>query len=187
MSGSPAAIIRLEERTCEALSSALKEIERTGLACVLMTGDAAIRADRIPIATQYARLTPEGKLQLCTDLARKSRRIGFVGDGLNDAAAMSVSSVSMESPGGLWSLTLPMSSGRQSRLTALPEALSICRESGKSSERQSPSHSFITRLELFLRRRPAPSVAATLMTASSCIVTFRALRLCDAEPVGAQL
>jgi cation transport ATPase len=70
----PAAMIRLEERACDALPDALAEIERTGLHCILMTGDAAIRAGPIPVASQYAKLTPEEKLWLCRDLASDSHR-----------------------------------------------------------------------------------------------------------------
>jgi heavy metal translocating P-type ATPase len=182
--GSPAAIIRLEEQACDALPDALSEIERSGLRCILMTGDAAIRAGRIPVATQYARLTPEGKLELCRELGRNSRRVAYVGDGLNDAAAMAASSVSIAVAGGS-SLAAEVADvvWTQSRLTALSEAFSICREARRTIRATIAIALAYNAIGIALAAAGLlhPVAATLLMTASSCIVTFRALRLCGAE------
>jgi cation transport ATPase len=185
--GKPAAIIRLEEQACDALPDGLAEIERSGLRCILMTGDAAVRADRIPVATQYARLTPDGKLKLCRELAGNSRRVAFIGDGLNDAPAMAASSVSIAVGGGS-SLAADVADvvWTQSRLTALSEAFSICREARQTIRATIAIALGYNAIGIALAATGLlhPVAATLLMTGSSCIVTFRALRLCDAEAPG---
>jgi cation transport ATPase len=185
----PAAIIRLEEQVCEGLLDTFAELERSGLRSILMTGDAAIRASRIPIPTQYAKLTPEGKLELCRNLGRSSRGIAFVGDGLNDAAAMAVSTVSIAVAGGS-ALATDVADvvWTQRKLTDLSDVFSVCRETRRTIRITIAIALAYNMVGIALAAAGLlhPVAATLLMTGSSCIVTFRALRLCDSPQIGVQ-
>jgi cation-transporting P-type ATPase I len=53
----------------------------------------AERRDRVSRGSVFARITPEQKLRIVTDLRRAGRVVAMVGDGANDAAAIRVADV----------------------------------------------------------------------------------------------
>lgn len=180
--GIPSAIIRLDERPAPAMNAAIRRLEKAGIQCVLMTGDSEQRALPIPIAEQLARLTPDDKLERCREMAREGRNVAFVGDGLNDAAAMSVCSVSVAVSGGS-ALTLEVADFIWTRadLTALPEAIEICRQNVRSMRGTIWIALGYNVFGVALAAAGAlhPVVASLLMTCSSCIVTWRSVRALD--------
>ncbi|MEN2999136.1 MAG: heavy metal translocating P-type ATPase [Acidilobaceae archaeon] len=73
----------------------VRGIKKAGMKPVLATGDSYLTAkavaERLGIEEVYAELRPEEKAELVEQMG--SRRVAFVGDGINDAVAISRSSV----------------------------------------------------------------------------------------------
>lgn len=65
---------------------------RKGIAVSLVTGDREGAANRIAtslgISDVHANMTPGAKLRLIRELQRRGRRVAYVGDGINDAPAL---------------------------------------------------------------------------------------------------
>lgn len=92
-------IIHLEDQLKDDVERAIKEIRNLGIKnIVLLTGDrrevAQEIAKRLNIEFR-AELKPEDKLSFVRELKRLGRKIAFVGDGINDALAMTESDVSI--------------------------------------------------------------------------------------------
>ncbi len=181
--GTLSAILRLKEKVSEGVEESVAGLEVRGLRCVLMTGDAAVRADRIPIRERYAGLTPEDKLRLCTEFSRE-RNVAFVGDGINDAAAMSASSVSIAIEGGaplaqdvadvVWTRT---------DLDALPKAIAVSRATVRYIRETiwiAVAYNVIG-VGLAASGMLHPVAASVLMTVSSLVVTWRSVHLLECE------
>ena len=77
---------------------AIGDLRTLGLSrCVILTGDApdaaeAVRAE-LGLNAAYPSLTPEGKAEALHCLREGGKRIGFVGDGINDAPALAAADV----------------------------------------------------------------------------------------------
>jgi len=175
----PSAVIRLSEKHAPSLEVAIRRLENAGIHCVLMTGDSEQRASSIPIADQSVSLTPDDKLARCRALTREGKCVAFVGDGMNDAAAMSACAVSVAVNGGS-TLALEVADFVWTRadLTALPEAIEICRRNVRSLRSTIWIALGYNVFGVALAAAGAlhPVVASLLMTCSSCIVTWRSVR-----------
>ena len=71
---------------------AVAHLHQLGLEVVMMTGDATPVADAVArelgIDTVYAQVPPEGKAAKIEELQKQGKRVGMVGDGVNDAPAL---------------------------------------------------------------------------------------------------
>ena len=78
-------------------TSAVKALTDMGIRVVLLTGDATAVAeavtDRLGIIQVYAELLPEQKTAFIAEQVRKGRTVAMLGDGINDAPALSEASV----------------------------------------------------------------------------------------------
>jgi Cd2+/Zn2+-exporting ATPase len=78
---------------------AVAELLRMGVATVMLTGDnqatAKAIADQVGITDVRANLLPQGKVDAIKALAASGQAVGMVGDGLNDAPALSTASVAI--------------------------------------------------------------------------------------------
>lgn len=67
-------------------------LRREGVEVVLATGDSKIAGEEVAravgIGRAFSELRPEDKADLVSELQREGRRVAFVGDGINDAAAI---------------------------------------------------------------------------------------------------
>jgi Cd2+/Zn2+-exporting ATPase len=72
---------------------AVAELRRMGVKTVMLTGDnpatAKAIADQVGITDVRANLLPQGKVDAIRSLAASGHAVGMVGDGLNDAPALS--------------------------------------------------------------------------------------------------
>lgn len=93
--GRLAATIQLAEVLTESLSELVTELETSNTQIYLSTGDDSLRADRIPISRRMSRQGPLEKKQFVESITATGRRVLFVGDGLNDVAAMAWSHASL--------------------------------------------------------------------------------------------
>lgn len=178
INGIPAALVALTEEISPGVEATMTALERDGIHCVLMTGDTAGRASRIPIPERHAALTPDDKLRLCRELSRERKNIAFIGDGLNDAAAMSASGVSVAVDSGaalarevadvIWT---------RSDIGLLPRAIAICRQTVKSMRTTIAIALAYNAVGIALAAAGLlhPVVASILMTCSSVIVTWRSV------------
>ena len=71
---------------------AVARLHQLGLEVVMLTGDAKPVADTIArelgIDTVFAQVPPEGKAAKIEELQKQGKRVGMVGDGVNDAPAL---------------------------------------------------------------------------------------------------
>ncbi len=73
----------------------LSELTTMGIGVEVMTGDSAAGAAAAGFANARSRLAPEDKYREVQSLNNAGRRVVFIGDGVNDAAAMSAASASV--------------------------------------------------------------------------------------------
>jgi cation-transporting ATPase V/Cu+-exporting ATPase len=90
--GSVIGALGLSDTIKDEAAEAIAGLRRMGIDVELLTGDneraAHAVAAAVGIERVHAGVTPEGKLETIADLQRQSRRVGMVGDGVNDAAAL---------------------------------------------------------------------------------------------------
>ena len=71
---------------------AVSRLRRLGLEIVMLTGDAKPVAEAVArelgIDTVFAQVPPEGKAARIEELQRQGKKVGMVGDGVNDAPAL---------------------------------------------------------------------------------------------------
>ena len=78
---------------------AVTRLHELGLEVVMLTGDSKPVADAVArelgIDTVFAEVPPEGKAAKIEELQKQGRRVGMVGDGVNDAPALVTADVGM--------------------------------------------------------------------------------------------
>jgi Cu+-exporting ATPase len=78
---------------------AVAALKALGLRVILLTGDHPVPAQRVAealgIAEVQAGVRPEGKVEAVRRLQAKGRKVVFVGDGINDAAALAQADVGL--------------------------------------------------------------------------------------------
>ena len=101
-----AGAIELADRVREHAREALDALRAQGIDAMLVTGDghapAQAVAERlaIPPASVHAEISPDGKAELVARLAAERCDIAFVGDGMNDAAAIAAARTGIAMSGG---------------------------------------------------------------------------------------
>lgn len=83
------------EAAIDTLDEGIKQIESLGLAIKLFSGDHGDRVRSIGIASTTSGMKPEDKVAAIGELRREGHRVLFIGDGVNDAAAMSQADASI--------------------------------------------------------------------------------------------
>ena len=184
VNGQPAATIKLEEICQDSVPEAIVELEAAGLHILLSTGDAAERAALIPIGQQFVRQSPLDKHTAVAALQQQGRKVLFVGDGLNDIAAMAWSATSMTLSTSV-ELVRDVSGFVMLHhdWRALPEAIAIARAAKRTIRRNigfSLAYNAVG-VSLAAAGWLHPVAAALLMLASSLTVILDSMRLMDWE------
>ena len=182
--GERAATIALREMQRPHASAISEALQTIGIDSVLMTGDRWERTSQFAFPNTYAGLKPEQKLEHVRSWNKKGRRILFVGDGMNDAAAMAVSDVAIvvgAEPGlvqEVASIVWP-----DPHFDRLPKAIAVCRDTVRIVRLNLRFALIYNLLGMAIAACGLlhPVVAALLMAISSCVVTLRSLRLLDAD------
>ncbi len=181
--GIPAAVATLRETLRSGAMEAMQQLEEMGLTCRVMTGDSAEAAMQHGLSGVDAGMSPEAKAGLVREIETAGRRVLFVGDGINDSAAMHEAHAAVAIQGG--TLMARESADAElagSHLSILPVAIADARRAvltirGNLLFAAAYNSVGITLAALgFLH----PVAAALIMLASSFTVTWRALR--EAKP-----
>jgi P-type E1-E2 ATPase len=89
--------ILVTDQLRESSAPAVKALTDMGIKVVLLTGDAKTVAetvaDRLGIIQAYSELLPEQKTAYIAEQVRKGRTVAMLGDGINDAPALSEATV----------------------------------------------------------------------------------------------
>ena len=122
----------LRDKLREEAPETVRQLESLGIRIVMATGDrervARRVADKAGIDEVHAELSPEEKLALVQDFHNQGLTVGMVGDGINDAAALSAADVSIAM--GMGADIARQSADvtlRDSSLAAIPETLALSR------------------------------------------------------------
>jgi heavy metal translocating P-type ATPase len=177
--GAPAATVELAETWREGLDEALRALHALGVETEILTGDASAAAGRFAGATMRAGLTPEGKLARVEELKTAGRCVVFVGDGVNDAAAMSTAQASIAMQAGAeLARAAAMAVFAGDDLRFLPRAIRVARAARRSIHTNllfAAAYN-VAGMALAAAGVLHPVVAALLMVGSSAFVSVNALR-----------
>ncbi|MBI2760684.1 MAG: heavy metal translocating P-type ATPase [Chloroflexi bacterium] len=95
--GEPLGLIALGDQIRPEARAVVEEIKRQGIMPVLLTGDNRRAAQRVArelgIEDVRAEVLPDGKAEIVRDLQRHGHRVAMVGDGINDAPALTQADV----------------------------------------------------------------------------------------------
>lgn len=176
----PAGVVYLDEKMRIGLSTVFAELRALNIKGMILTGDGSSKYAEIEGVPVSSGLSPQDKECRVRALEESGERTIFVGDGVNDAAAMAWSSASIAMGGGA-ALTQSAASGvlMGNSLEALPKAIKLCRKIRKIA-RENMVYAVMYNcagMGLAASGILHPVVAALLMLASSLVVSIRASRV----------
>jgi len=97
--GAPVGLLTFRNSPAPGVGPAVEQLRADGIEVVMVTGDriaaAAHVARSLGISRFHAETTPEQKVALVGDFRRQGHRVAFVGDGINDAAALAAADVGL--------------------------------------------------------------------------------------------
>jgi len=101
-----AGIIGLRDELRPEAAAVIRELKQTGITKIaILTGDAELTAKalaaQLPLVDEvHWELKPEDKARIVKEFQQQGRRVGFIGDGVNDAPALVSADVGICLPGG---------------------------------------------------------------------------------------
>jgi len=118
------------EAAINTLDEGVKQIKALGLAIKVFSGDQGERVHRLGIESTMSGMTPDDKVAAVSALRRQGRRVLFIGDGVNDAAAMSQADASISvADGSAIAVEASDISWHGHDLRNIPAAIQIARRS----------------------------------------------------------
>ncbi|MDD5260831.1 MAG: heavy metal translocating P-type ATPase [Methylacidiphilales bacterium] len=177
--GKAAAVALLRENLRAGSKKIMEELRGMDLRVEVMSGDRMERLEELGLQGARADLTPEEKRRLVEDMEAVGKRVLFVGDGVNDSAAMSCATTSIALASGA-DLTREVADGQLfgSDLRAIPwarrQAVRVMR--GIRQNLWISIFYNVIGISLAASGTLHPVAAAVLMLVSSVTVTWRALR-----------
>lgn len=180
-----AAPVRLsfEDHVREDARDVLAGLKRRGLSFEIVSGDGeesvAAAARRLGIETWTSRATPAGKVARLEALRSEGRKVLMVGDGLNDAGALSLAHASL-APGGAMDVSQSASDAVYSG-QGLGGVLTVLDVAGRAKATMLQNFGLaalynVIAVPIAVLGFASPLVAAIAMSASSLLVTLNALR-----------
>ena len=179
----PVRLLTIQDEPRPDAAEAIRRLKQENLACEMLSGDAApivsALANRLDIAGS-ARMTPDSKRAVVSELEANGRHVLMVGDGLNDGPALKAASVSMAPAtatdvGRLTADLLFLGD----RLMSVPIAIAAARRTMhviRQNFALAVGYNLLA-VPLAIAGRVTPLVAALAMSVSSLLVVGNALRL----------
>ncbi|MFF0703400.1 heavy metal translocating P-type ATPase [Streptomyces tendae] len=191
--GRPKALIAVGDLLRPDAYRAVDRLRRLGIRPVLATGDRRAPADAVAAALRidevHARCTPEGKAALVQELKDEGARVAVVGDGVNDAAALTAADLGIAMGSGtdvaIGAADLTLARGD---IEALVDAVRLARRT-LGTIRANLAWAFgynVVTVPLAMVGLLDPMVAAAAMSMSSVLVVANSLRLRSWEPAPAR-
>ena len=179
----PVRLLTIQDEPRPDAAEAIRRLKQENLACEMLSGDAApivsALANRLDIAGS-ARMTPDSKRAVVSELEANGKHVLMVGDGLNDGPALKAASVSMAPAtatdvGRLTADLLFLGD----RLMSVPIAIAAARRTMhviRQNFALAVGYNLLA-VPLAIAGRVTPLVAALAMSVSSLLVVGNALRL----------
>jgi P-type Cu+ transporter len=182
--GRIAAILVMEDPPRADSKEVIQDLKKLGMKVHLLTGDGEVVAlkvgERVGVDVVKANMDPGGKLDYIRELQKQGLKVAMVGDGYNDAAALSAADLGIAMGSGT---DVAKEAGDmvliQGGLRKVIEAIKIARET-LSIIRQNLFWAFaynLVALPVAIFSDVPPSLAALAMSLSSVTVVLNALRL----------
>ncbi|MFW5920293.1 MAG: heavy metal translocating P-type ATPase [Polyangiales bacterium] len=176
--GCPVGLAAVDEQTEDGAGEAIDAFRALGLDVVLLTGDAEpARSARFEGLEIRHGLSPDDKRVFVERLAARGRRVLFVGDGVNDGAAMAASHVALAPESGSM-LAREVADGvwHGRNLRRLPWAVQLSRAAVRTIRSNLAWAAVYNGVAIAVAAAGLlhPVFAATVMVASSLLVTVRA-------------
>jgi len=167
----------IDEHRRVGMAEALVELAELGMTSEVFTGDRAERARDIDVDRVLASLDPDDKLREVHDRRRTGHRILYVGDGVNDAAAMAAADVGIAvAEGADLAVEAADINWHGGDLQTIPWAVSLARRTVRTIRSNlaiALAYNAVG-ISLAVAGILHPVAATILMTCSSLIVTWRA-------------
>lgn len=94
-------VINFQEKINNYAHDMLKELDFMNLKTIIMTGDNALRIDNLPVQQIYLGLSPIEKQRKLAEIKNNGHNILYIGDGINDAAALANADVAIAIASGV--------------------------------------------------------------------------------------
>jgi heavy metal translocating P-type ATPase len=176
--GRPAALAVLDEHLRDNAAATFRELTALGLRLLVLTGDPDPRWREIEGVEVRPGLSPDDKARIVRELRARGEALTFVGDGINDAPAMTAAGSAIAMGSGA-ALALSSADGILSdgNLAALPRAIRIARRVRAGIRGNMLFAVCYNAIGMALAAAGIlhPAVAALLMVGSSTFVSARAL------------
>jgi heavy metal translocating P-type ATPase len=180
VNGELAAIAALAEQLRDSTQQTISEFQELGLKIEVLTGDRADRASELNLPSVQSGLLPNDKLAAIESARASGGKPLFVGDGINDAAALAAAHASIALASGAdiaigtAAITL-----RHNDLRALPWAIDLSREAVRAIHRNLYRALIYNLIGMTLAACGVlhPVAAAVLMVASSLMLILSATRV----------
>ena len=182
--GRVVALFAIADQPRQGAREAIALLHRMGIETIMATGDvdAAARhiARQVGIERVIARATPAKKLEVIRDLQAQGKRVGMIGDGINDAPALMAADVGFAVGGGadiaVESADITLVGGDISRVAS---AIQLSRQTMKII-RQNLFWALgynVVAIPIAAAGRLNPMIASAAMALSSVSVVTNSLRL----------
>lgn len=178
--GELAAIVIVNERLRGSVPEALQSLRNLGIGVEVLTGDDVERAQQLDLPSPRGRLLPADKADRIEQLVNESRRPLFVGDGINDAAALARAHVGFAIASGTdVANNVADATLYNADLRVVPWSIALAREAQRIIKRNlwSAATYNLVGVSLAACGLLHPVVAAILMVVSSVFVVWSATRI----------
>jgi len=182
--GRLAGLAALAETPAPGLAKLWRELREAGIESLLVSGDEAARVEALGHGQARASMQPLEKLELVRSLQQQGRKVLFIGDGINDAAAMAASHASLAVESGA-ALARDAANGvlRGDAVARVAELIAIARAArrlGRSNLAYAAAYN-LTGIPVAAAGLLHPVFAALVMTCSSLMVVWRAAAFLSAD------
>jgi heavy metal translocating P-type ATPase len=179
MDGRLRAIAAVRERLRSSVDETMRRARELDLSCSVLTGDLSQRAKNLGLNQVQGSMSPQDKADCVTLLRSNGRRVGFVGDGINDAPAVHAADVGIALAHGAGITTAHADAVLfGDDLRVIPWAVGLCRQVHGSIRSNLLFAAAYNAAGILLAAGGMlhPVAASLLMVVSSFTVSWRALR-----------